>query len=194
MKHSTPLVLAGIALLLFPAHQIKAQTEDPAQQQVHKVIKPARIQAVGANVIPLIWKAVINNASISLPLRNIEFYGVQEYVVNDATRVRELTISTNSRNFIRIYFIQALTAVDIASDRIASLKKIADGQASGNLKLPVKVFPITTHSHMVEYRVSDESQIGELYNHLEATMIEYHARRLIPEQRNLTIREIKIKD
>ncbi len=198
MKHLTPLTLAGISLLLFPIHQINAQTENPTQTTILEIVKPPDPKRIIANVTPIFWKAAINKSSITLPLRNIEFYGVQDYVIDDLIRVRELTISTHARSLIRIYYIRPLELVERAkktfdaAKKIEELKKIATGKTGGDERLPVKVFPITTHSNMVEYRVDGEKQVDELYQHLDATMIEYHARYLIEGQRNLTIREIKV--
>ncbi|MCF6314057.1 MAG: hypothetical protein L3J39_16540 [Verrucomicrobiales bacterium] len=200
MRYLKLLILAKIAFFLSPIDQINAQTESPAQTVVLEIVQPVTPKKIAANVTPLFWKAEINDSKITLPLRNIVYYGVQNYVIDDLIKVRELTISTNAQSLVRIYHIRPLSTVKKAAEtlnsasKIENLQNIVAGKAGADDKLPVKVFPTTTHANMVEYRVKDDKQIDELYSHLESTMIEYHARTLIPSQRNLTVREIKIKD
>jgi len=171
------------------------QTENPVVETVVNVTAPAISQSSPANIVPLFWKAVIDESVISVPLRSIEYFGVQNYDVEGATRVRELTISTHSQSMIRIYHIRPLAAVTkTAGQSIDALRKAAEGVVGEELDLPVKVFPATTHSHMVEYRAGSEGDIDVLYKHLEEVMLEYHARDLVPIQRPGTIREVKTGD
>jgi molybdopterin biosynthesis enzyme MoaB len=46
---------------------------------------------------------------------------------------------------------------------------------------------------MVEYRAGKKEDVQELYDHLEAAMIEYHARDLVPDQRDSVVRKIEVK-
>lgn len=180
-----------ISLTLLPG-LCPGQVENPAVESVQEVLPSATIQSVRANIIPLIWKATIDASTIAVPLRSIEYFGVQDYDVDGATRVRELTITTNSQSMIRIYHIRPLAAVtETTRQTVETLRNVAEGVAKEELNLPVKIFPATTHSHMVEYRTDKEGDIDELYQHLESVMLEYMARDLIPEQRGETLREIK---
>ena len=192
--HYSSLLLAAIIMLMFPLHKVSAQVENPAQRSVQRIVNPAPVQSVDANTVPLFWKAKLADSLVTVPLRNVEFYGVQDYIVDGATRVRELTISTNAQSLIRIYHIQPLTAVSRATNNIQTLRNIAEGKTGGDEKRPVKVFPVTTHAHMVEYRIEGKEKITQLYDHLEATMIEYHARFLVPEQRLDTVRVIEVQE
>lgn len=45
---------------------------------------------------------------------------------------------------------------------------------------------------MIEYRVGDKKAIGQLYDHLEKAIVEYHARDLIEAQRPQIVREIEV--
>lgn len=171
------------------------QKEDHVVESVVNVTAPAISQSATGNIVPLFWKAVVDKSIISVPLRSIEYFGVQNYDVEGATRVRELTISTHSQSMIRIYHIRPLAAVTkTAGESIEALRKAAEGVVGEELDLPVKVFPATTHSHMVEYRAGSEGDIDVLFKHLEEVMLEYHARDLVPAQRPETIREIKTGD
>lgn len=192
--HLTYLILTGVALSILPLHPISAQTENPAQRSVQRIVQPAPVQSIDADIVPLFWKAKLSDSLITVPLRNVKFYGVQDYVVDGATRVRELTISTNARSLVRIYHIQPLTAVSNVTDKIQTLRNIAERKTGGDEKRPVKIFPATTHVHMVEYRIEDRDSIARLYEHLESTMIESHARFLVPEQRGDTVREIEVQE
>ena len=187
------LSLVALALLLSP-RIASAQAENPAQKSVQEITAPAPVQNVRANITPLFWKASLDESVVTVPLRSIEFFGVQNYDVDGATRVRELTISTVSQNLVRIYHIEPLGAATRATNSIETLRRVAEGASGEELDLPVKVFPTTTHTHMVEYRVSRKTDVDALHRHLEATMIEYHARDLVPEQRPDTVREIKVED
>jgi hypothetical protein len=195
MKNSLRVALPFVGLALSLPLTTQAQTENPAIKSVQEVTAPAPTSTVRANIIPLIWKATIEESIVSVPLRTIEFFGIQDYDVDGATRVRELTISTDAQSLIRIYHIRPLPAVaNRASGTIDALRKVAEGASGEELDLPVKVFPMTTHTHMVEYRLSERGHVDALYNHLEAAMIEYHARDLIPEQRENTVRAIEVND
>lgn len=192
MKSLIPVFLFLLGLSLDSAF---SQAENPAQKSVQEVNAPAPSNSVRANIVPLFWKANIDESRVSVPIRSIEFFGVQDYDVDGATRVRELTISTDSNNLIRIYHIRPLEAVaSRASSTIETLRRVAEGASGEELDLPVKIFPATTHAHMVEYRVSQREDIDTLYGHLEQAMIAYHARDLIDEQKPLTVSEIQIQD
>lgn len=194
MKPANDFVLcAGLAIAL-PAFGY-GQTENPAVKSVQEVTAPAISSTVSANIVPLIWKASIGKSIVALPLRSIEYFGVQDYDVEGATRVRELTISTHSQSMIRIYHIRPLAVVTkTAGESLQALRNAAEGIVGEELDLPVKVFPSTTHSHMVEYRTGKEGDIDALFKHLEEVMIEYHARDLVPAQRSSTVREVRVAD
>lgn len=195
MLNSLSIVRASITPLLaiFIHSNIHAQ-ERPVQTMVQEVKGEAQTVEVEGNYIPIFWRANIGSSIVNVPIRNIEFYGVQDYIVDGATRVRELTISTPSRSLIRIYNIAPLTPANPVASRINDLQRKAEGKTGGDDRLPVKVFPTTTHENMVEYRVSSSKMIDELFQHLEAAMLEYHARYLIPEQRPNVVRQITVSE
>ncbi|MCB1063535.1 MAG: hypothetical protein KDN20_11520 [Verrucomicrobiae bacterium] len=189
------ILLISSVLFCSISVSLHAQSENPAVKSVQEITAPAPTQTVRANIVPLMWKASIEESIITVPLRTIEFFGIQDYDVDGATRVRELTISTDAQSLIRIYHIRPLPALaNRAPGTLEALRRVAEGGSGEELDLPVKVFPTTTHTHMVEYRVSERSDIDALYQHLEAAMVEYHARDLVPEQREQTVRSIKVAD
>lgn len=168
--------------------------ENPNQKGVEAVVEPAPVSNVKANIVPLIWRVTIGEAVVSVPLRSIEYYGVQIYDTDSQTRVRELTICTESQSLIRIYYIQPLgTTNERLAEKAERLRQIAQGATEQEWSYPFKQYPTTTHTHMVEYRVGDKDSISQLFTHLESTMIEYHARDLTAEQRPQIMREIKVE-
>lgn len=195
-KPPDPMKTAALALVILSLLTAVsfAQAENPVQRTLQRTMPEAEIREAKAEIVPLFWKAKLDESTILLPLRSIEFFGVQNYDVDGATRVRELTISTDSHNLIRIYHIRPLDAAGKATNHVETLRRLAEGTTGEEFDRPVKVFPQTTHAHMVEYRVEEESHVDSLYQHLEALMIDYQARDIVAEQRPETVREIKIAD
>jgi hypothetical protein len=185
--------VAAAALLLEPV-RAQEEHENPNQKGVERVTSEAPEGGVRANIVPLIWRAKIDDAVIAVPLRSIEYYGVQIYDTDSQTRVHELTICTESRSLVRIYYILPLgTANERLSEAADRLRKIAQTGSRQEWIYPVKQYPTTTHQHMVEYRVGKKEDVQEIYDHLEAAMIEYHARDLVPDQRDSVVRKIEVK-
>jgi hypothetical protein len=196
MKTSHSLIRTAIFLLsvltLLPLES-PAQSESPIQGSHANVAGGPAVGNTRAEIVPLIWKALIGRAIVSVPLSSVEYFGVQAYDVDGAARVRELTITTKSQSMIRIYHMVPLGAfAEHAENTLKTLDKIAEGVADEELNVPIKVFPSTTHAHMVEYRVTERANIDTLYQHLETAMKDYHARTLVPAQRDNTIREVKV--
>lgn len=92
------------ASLVFPTIVSSQENESPNQKSVAEVIEPAPVSPVKATIVPLIWRAKIGETVVAVPLRSIEYYGVQIYDTDSQTRVRELTICTESQSLIRIYY------------------------------------------------------------------------------------------
>ncbi len=185
------LVVAVVAILL----PLFAEFENPNQKSLEEVTGEPPVSNVRANIVPLIWRAMIDDAVVAVPLRSVEYYGVQIYDTDSQTRVRELTICTESQSFIRIYHIKPFgTTSERLSDTAARLRNVAERGARQEWSYPFKQYPVTTHTHMVEYRVENEDSVGQLYDHLEAAMVEYHARDLVPAQRSQIMRQIEVKN
>lgn len=172
--------------------EARAQAENPVRSEVRAVEGAPRVSPVEGEVVPLIWKASIGDSIVSVPLRYVEYFGVQNYDVDGATRVRELTIGVRSKGLVRIYHIRPLQDPSgRAGEAVNRLRQLAEGATGEEFDRPVKVFPQTTHAHMVEYRVEQAGMITQMYEHLEAAMADYHARDLVCSQRMETVREIR---
>jgi hypothetical protein len=172
------------------ALELPGQSESPVQGSHTNVIEGPSTGTARAEIVPLLWKASIGGSIISVPLSSIEYFGIQTYDVDGVARVRELAITTKSQSMIRIYHMAPLNSV--AENTVKALGGIVEGVVGEELNVPVKVFPTTTHAHMVEYRVEERANIDTLYIHLETAMKDYHARTLVPAQRDSTIRQVII--
>ncbi len=191
-KNGASLTLSA-CLLTVPLFSFGQEIENPNQKSVEEVIEPAPVAAVKANIVPLIWRATIDEAVIAVPLRSVEYYGVQIYDTDSQTRVRELTICTESQSLIRIYYIEPLGSThERLAEKAKRLQQIAQSGGTQEWPYPFKQYPTTTHAHMVEYRVEKEETVGQLYDHLEAAIINYHARDLIEDQRPQIVSDIKV--
>lgn len=188
-----PIVVLALALVAFVFGSLFAQHENPNQKGVEEVSGGAPVRSVRANITPLIWRARIDEAVVAVPLRSVEYYGVQVYDTDSQTRVHELTICTKSQSLVRIYYILPLgTTNERLSSAAERLRGLAQGATRQEWVYPIKQYPTTTHTHMVEYRVRSKENVQQLYDSLEATMVEYHARDLVPNQRPETVRKIEI--
>lgn len=190
LLRSVFLQMSALALL---ALQLPAQSESPVQGSHTNVTDGPPTGNVRAEIVPLFWKALVGGSIVSVPLTSVEYFGVQTYDVDGVARVRELTITTKSQSMIRIYHMAPLGAIaEHTENTLKALGQIAEAVADAELNVPVKVFPSTTHAHMVEYRTTERTDIDTLYLHLETAMKDYHARVLTPAQRDGTIRVVKV--
>lgn len=196
MKNYRPFlrfVFFPLSAVMLLALNLPAQSESPVQGSHTNVIDGPPTGNTRAEIVPLFWKALIGGSIVSAPLASIEYFGVQTYDVDGAARVRELTITTKSQFMIRIYHMAPLGAIaEHAENTIKALGGIVESAAGEELNVPLKVFPSTTHAHMVEYRVTEKADIDTLYQHLETAMKDYHARTLVPAQRENTVRQVKV--
>lgn len=214
MRTCFPSLLVALFALTTP-HFSVAQSPANALISSEAITEGApKTVPVKARIKPLFWKADIGKSTLFLPLQEIEFASVQNYKVvssvmqegrdvitekSEAMRVRELTISTKSHNFIRIYYFDKLKdAANKDSDQTSAIKRLEKlrGQlaTAKDQPYPVKHYPETTHKHMVEYRVANESDIEQLYTSLQETLIDFHAYQLVDEQKEKTVSTVSASE
>jgi len=148
MKTGNPLCALLMGLLVGSGGICRVQTENPIQKNHTVVEDPVPVSNTRSEIAPLFWKASIDQSLVMLPLRNVEHFGIQDYDVDGATRVRELTVTTGFRSMIRIYHIQPLVPLKETAERIERLRQIAEGIADEEYDLPVKVLPMSTWWNM----------------------------------------------
>ncbi|MGK0185389.1 MAG: hypothetical protein ACI9R3_001167 [Verrucomicrobiales bacterium] len=206
------LLLATFAFAI-STQQAGAQgpSEDALIPSEVEIQTPPKTVPMKGRIKPLFWKAEIGKSALFIPLQEIEFASVQNYKVvssvlqqgrdvitekSEAIRVRELTISTKSHNFIRIYYFDKLNdAANQEGDQVSTLKELE--RLRGKLATakdqpyPVKHYPQTTHQHMVEYRVASENDVEKLYESLQETLIDFHAYQLIDDQKQDTVSKVR---
>jgi hypothetical protein len=151
MKMYSPatFALAGIAFLT-PITGL-AQQEEP----------PARIQT---------WRAKFNPGDYAVALHSISSVSTHEYIVDGAAKVYELTIDTIGNTTTRIYSIEAIegTPGGVGEATVANVREKLNEvrerlDTAGVTNAVIKNYPATTHSHTIEYRVSDRGQVDKLY-------------------------------
>ncbi|MEZ5326720.1 MAG: hypothetical protein R3F19_16865 [Verrucomicrobiales bacterium] len=203
-------IIASVFTIIAQGSIAQAQLESPLIREERSLSSPPLTTKMDGKIKPLFWQASIGKSALFIPLKEIEFVSVQNYKVvssvlqpgrdlvaeqSEMSRVRELTISTKSQNLIRIYYIDKLKDADNKEgDQRSTLKELE--KLRGKLDTvkdqpyPVKHYPETTHKHMVEYRVSNESDVEQLYESLQQTLVNFHAYQLVDAQKPETISKV----
>ncbi|MFC4995130.1 hypothetical protein [Rubritalea tangerina] len=159
-------------------------------------------RTITGKVRTLFWKATIDQQVAFVSLADVETFGLQEYAVDNAAYVRELTISLKSRNLVRIYHVEPRNSpsgylndtVENFTERLSDVQAAALGDKGQRVNAVIKSYPVTTHKEMVEYRVSKKQTIADLYAHLEKAYLDYHATEVVEGQRAQTISEVKVEE
>ena len=182
------------ALTIFTACMALAASaygQNPIQKEVTRVSGSPNVNGERAEIIPLLWRARIGDAVTAIPLVNIEHYGIQDYLLDNQTKIRELTITLKSRSMVRIYHILPLGGLNSgAAQRLQQLP--GTGTAARKIQgmdkqLPIKTYPTTTHEKMVEYRVPKAEHVDKLFDSLDTVMVTYLGRNLDRSQRSLIV-------
>jgi hypothetical protein len=125
-----------------------------------------------------IWEAKLPGGTYVVGLTHIVSLSTQEYVVDGAIKVYELTVDTSGSTIGRFYTVEPLTPPTPAgvgqSALESGLNKTKDvlssaNNLSGNTTtsltntLVMKNYPTTTHAKTIEYRLKDRAAIEVLY-------------------------------
>lgn len=123
------------------------------------------------------WKCEMPGGTYTVTLGTISSVSTHEYLVG-AMRVTELTINTTGSVAARFYYIEPYATkspIGLGQSVIDKAQEKAE-EASSRLqqagidppwKKVVKDYPLATHAHTVEYRVSKLEQIEKLRASLE---------------------------
>ena len=174
------------------------RAESPFVESVNKITGGPAVQERRGEIVPLLWRARIGTAVASIPLSAIEHYGIQDYIIDGTSLIRELTITMKSLSMVRIYYILPLGAIHKeAAQRLDKTRKDVEvavqGLRSQDDNLPIKTYPTTTHEKMVEYRVSKIEDINVLHDSLDKAMVAYLGRDLVPAQRPQIVQTVTVK-
>jgi hypothetical protein len=125
-----------------------------------------------------IWEAKLPGGTYVVGLTHIVSVSTQEYVVDGAIKVYELTIDTNGSTIGRFYTVEPLTpptpggvgqsalesGLNKTKDVLSSANNLS-GNTTTSLTntLVMKNYPTTTHAKTIEYRLKDRAAIEVLY-------------------------------
>jgi hypothetical protein len=134
----------------------------------------AAVALVATTTIAGRWQADLPGGSYIVSTGQISSISTSEYIVDGAARVTELTVATTSSVTARFYYIETVVQNDRALAVVNRLQGKAEEIAGRAGQEPiwqkvVKNYPLTTHAHTVEYRLSSKDQIQKLFTSLNDT-------------------------
>ncbi len=110
------------------------------------------------------------NPFVMVKLNTITSLSRQRYLLNGSLNVWELVIDTTGNNSIRIYCIEApggkagMTA-DLAS-KVPGMSYVKDAVGLNGAECVTKTYPESTHTHTVEFRVSNPDALKKIQKSL----------------------------
>ena len=146
------------------------QPADPVQS-----VQPVQSAGSTSTNLPGRWEADLPGGSFVVSVSKIASVSTSEYIVDAAARVTELTIGTTSSVTARFYYIEPIVQNDRAQQLMDKIQghaqNVADhtGQDAVWQKV-VKNYPLTTHAHTVEYRLSAKEQVQSLFNSVNTAL------------------------
>ncbi len=119
------------------------------------------------------WMATFSGSpsgSVCVRLQEITSVSIHNYMLNGKIPIAELTIDTTGNNSIRIYSI--LSGEDMSKEVLSMVSQLKrEAQSIGSAPQVAKQFPEGTHSHSIEYSVSDANQLKAIYNSITKAMM-----------------------
>ena len=119
------------------------------------------------------WRCEMPGGVFLVALRNIQSVSTSEYVVDGAARVTEVTIATSSSVEGRFYYLEPVTPSAVGAT-LQQLQQHVQDLAASHVddsdkvwEKVVKNYPLTTHAHTVEYRLTSKESLQALYTNLE---------------------------
>jgi hypothetical protein len=143
-------------------------------------ISLARLAAQEASPSPAqlrgdIWRAELSGGEYMVRLSAITSVSLHEYVLDGVARVVEVNIATSGSELARFYYVEpyppgspvaagrrALNAIENKAQETSA--RIDAGPLQTKV---VKNYPVTTHAHTVEYRLSDRDAVNKLFKSVE---------------------------
>ncbi len=160
-----------VLLFLLTAPVLFAQRPSPNQNPQQNP------QATPAPTNILMWRCNMPGGSYSVALRAIVSVSMHEYMVDAAVRVTEVNIDTSGNALARFYYLEANTPnapLGIGQATIEKTQELlqqgAERTGQDVWKKVVKNYPTTTHSHTIEYRVTDKETLHKLFESAESAL------------------------
>lgn len=121
-----------------------------------------------------VWRAEMPGGEYAVKLSAIASVSKHDYTVDGTLGVQELTIATNTNVTARFYFIEPKTpsaasgvgdsAIRTIKDRASqALEKVNQTAHTTIMTEVVKNYPVTTHAHMVEFRLPTADALKAAY-------------------------------
>ena len=172
-----PYLIAALALLFtLGGNPGAAVAQNQGQQQ------PSENDG---NVSRAHWRATTPGGTFLVPLRSVASASTHEFIVQGVGRVYEMTVGTVGHVTARFYTIESTedmvpsgTAQRMAESirsRMDSVTSRVGGEEILNNAV-LKDYPIATHSRIVEYRLSNRSEVDKLFKSLDISLIQNRGR------------------
>ncbi|MFZ4775939.1 MAG: hypothetical protein ACOYM3_11270 [Terrimicrobiaceae bacterium] len=125
-----------------------------------------------------VWRAELPGGTFVVALTAITSVSSHEYVVDNTTRVTEVTVATIGSVIGRFYYLEPNTpeapggigqsTINFVQDKVT---EAADRTGSDLWKKVVKSYPTSTHAHTVEYRLESKQSLQKLYKGVETAWL-----------------------
>lgn len=125
-----------------------------------------------------IWRAVLPGGTFVVALSAISSVSSHEFVVDNSTRVTEVTVGTDGSLIGRFYYLEpnvpdapggvGQSAITFLQDKIA---EGAERTGTDAWKKVIKSYPASTHAHTVEYRIDSKEVLQKLFKNLETAWL-----------------------
>jgi hypothetical protein len=124
-----------------------------------------------------VWTGSLKGGRYMVKANQIIALSKHEYIADGVARVVEVNLTLNSGSHVRFYYLEparmegtGMIAVgQQALDKARAAVQDAASKISPTLTEPkvVKSYPISTHSHTIEYVIKEETRLNSLLNSLE---------------------------
>jgi hypothetical protein len=172
-----PVLFFLLAAPLLHAQRPGNPQQNPQQNQNNNQQNNNNQPATPAPTNILMWRCNLPGGSYSVALRSITSVSIHEYMVDAAVRVTEVNIDTSGNALARFYYLEPNTPNAPGGLGQATIEKTqevlqqaADKTGQDAWKKVVKNYPTTTHSHTIEYRVTDKETLHKLYDSAESAL------------------------
>jgi len=125
------------------------------------------------------WKAILPGGEFLVLHEKLSGFGLQEYLVDGAVPVTEVSIAMEGSVVARFYYIEdvaerasqgpAGAAVELLEEKIQEAGDRANAPTVSKQPV-VKAYPVATHAHTIEYRLSNKDSLQKLLDSLEESV------------------------
>jgi len=128
-----------------------------------------------------VWRAELPGGTFVVALTAITSVSSHEYVVDNTTRVTEVTVAMIGSVIGRFYYLepntpQAPGGIGQSTINFMQEKLVEGAERTGSdaWKKVIKSYPTSTHAHTVEYRIESKETLRKIYKSLENAWLITH--------------------